>query len=548
MTDPAECQGCGAMLPPPDAEGHVTCLSCGQQSRASRLAPPPPKDADLGIPGIGVPRVTTYDNRASTQLRNAPGCAKAAVVSAIVLFVVSPLVIIGFVVLGVITTSSDSGSGSGSDHRIVISVADVTPAAPGAAKTWLTVLEQETDGSSYDRYLSKVVVGERGAEREWRSASLGRDTSTVQVAQTGTGVVAVVEDRLLVISSTGETTWEARLPDVISGGCDTCLLVVGSAVVVQTADGQLQGYGLGSSERQWSRTLGVSNAAVVSTGEHLVVVDDPADGDPFVEVVDPATGRATGRAATPCAGSQRSMPTTVAPIPDEDAVLLLAGYSSACASRYDATAGTAGPDRPLPDDLYVDPSMDDPLLFVGDEVVLPVRDTVALLDVGTGSVRRLPVPDGTTARSAEVFGDTLVATTTAARGTPVGGLAAWDLTSERLVWSTRFDDRAQVLERDATFGDTVFPGSPLATLGRDGDRPVLLTFRSEDASTVSIAPVDLSSGELGPAEDHEVDDGPASSYSVTMLDDGPARLVFLVDWQLQSVAADGSGFMERYPS
>jgi hypothetical protein len=172
---------------------------------------------------------------------------------------------------------------------------------------------------------------------------------------------------------------------------------------------------------------------------------------------------------------------------------------------------------------------------------------VALLDMTTGATRILPVPVGTKAHPTSVIDGTLLATTSSTRGTPVGGIAAWDVASGDLAWSTELPDRTQLLELDPTFGDTVFPDEARAALARDGDVPTVVTFAAGDPSTVSVAAIDVDTGAIGPATSQSIEDDAASSFSVTLVDTGPARLVFLVDWQLVGLAADGQGDPVAFP-
>ncbi len=44
MSEDLVCDSCGAHLPLPDLEGHITCPSCGRAARVT----PPPKDDDGG--------------------------------------------------------------------------------------------------------------------------------------------------------------------------------------------------------------------------------------------------------------------------------------------------------------------------------------------------------------------------------------------------------------------------------------------------------------------------------------------------------------------
>ncbi len=318
------------MLPLPDAEGHVTCLSCGRRERRSTLPPPPTDGSDLGIPGIGTPRITVHHSAATVDLKKAGGCVKGGIVTFVVLTFGVPLLVLGVFVVALWPSSGSSTNSTGpTGNVIVLDVLDTTPASESSRSTTVVALVQETRGSSYDRYLSVIALPQVDALESWRSEALGQNATNVRVARGGLGIAAVVEDRLLRFDGSGNISGEATLPDVISGACTTCLVQVGSSIVVQTANGQVQAYGGGSSERRWTRTLEASGGSIAVAGDHLVVMDEPADGDPYVEVVDPVTGKASGRVPTPCADQHAGIRTTVTPIPGDDAVLLLTGYSGA---------------------------------------------------------------------------------------------------------------------------------------------------------------------------------------------------------------------------
>ncbi|MCB0978060.1 MAG: PQQ-binding-like beta-propeller repeat protein, partial [Acidimicrobiales bacterium] len=484
MADPSACDSCGAMLPLPDAEGHVTCLSCGRRASVSTAG-----DAETGSPRIAIANTT-----ATVDLKQARGCAKGGIVGALLLFFGIPILVVGILIAaGVFSGNLSNSNRSGSSgNLIVLEVLDAAPATDG--KTAVLALVQETTGGSYRRFVSRIELDDRGAEEMWRSPSLGKDISNVRAVPLDHGVAVVSEDRLLLLDDRGKSAWETKLSDVVSGGCTACLAWVGSTLIVQTSDGGLQAYALRSPERRWSRTLASPASRFAVAGDHVVLIDDPADQDPFVEVVDPATGKSSGRSATPCTDRHGSSGARLSPIPDSDQVLLIVGYSQPCAAIYDAAKGTIGPEFVLPDDLYLDSTTKWRPVVVGNEVTLPARDSVALLDVTTGRTRTLPLPEGVNATPSQVVDGTLLATTAATRGTPVGGIAAWKVSSGELAWSTEFTDRVQLLDLDSTFGGTVFTDDARAALARDAHRPTVVTFRAGDDPAVSVAPVDLASG------------------------------------------------------
>src|SRR5690606_5325523 len=106
---------CGAMLPPPDAEGHVSCLSCGRRARtgflARHLPHPPPPPAPSGPPtaartptpaaqagAFGAGQVGTSTGAAAKGCGVAvAGCGTTAgiLVATVVLFGVIGLVLVG---------------------------------------------------------------------------------------------------------------------------------------------------------------------------------------------------------------------------------------------------------------------------------------------------------------------------------------------------------------------------------------------------------------------------------------------------------------------
>lgn len=549
------------MLPPPDASGHVSCLSCGRRARtgflARHLPHPPPPPAPSGPPAgprptaqttqvgqVGTSSGTTAKGRGLAVA----GCGTTAgiFVAAIALFGV-----IGLVLIGRADNNSTEPRSAATPFTNVIVLEHATTLLPADedGDELVVALLQRTVDSDYDRSLAALSLSDDGATIEWESEPLGRETTDVRAARTGDTVFAAVAERLIAFDAdTGAVRWETTLSDTVASFCPTCFATSGDSLLVQTADGEVSRFGTRSSERTWARRLASPSGAMVVAGGSVIVVDDPEGSDPVtVESLDPADGRSRGALTTPCRDRQFNVPVSMTPIPGGDRVLAVFGHTRVCAVVWDGATATTGPDLPFPDDVYVDAANDVAPVFDGDTAIVPARGAPIAVELGAGAVRTFdPIPDAAT-RDLRAVDGILVGTTESTRGTPVAGLASWQIAGGDLRWTTDLPDRPTLISPSTVSGDTVFPDRPGALLLATDDGLSVATFAAGDVGTVSISPVELDDGTIGdPTVVADLEDL-MSSIRVTLLATGPERFAFVVNWNLYWGEADGRRPLQGFP-
>lgn len=561
MAEPVECTSCGAMLPPPDGEGHVACLSCGRRARSGFLARhlphPPPPPAPSAPPSAY--RTTPGPGQAGPGpvpgQSGAKGCGVAVAGCGTTLgILVATLVLFGAIGLVLIGRADDSSTEprsatSAFTNVIVLEQATTLLPADDEGDELVIALLQRTVDSDYDRSLAALSLSDTGATVEWESEPLGRETTDVRATRAGSTIFAAVADRLLAFDAdTGEVRWETQLSDTVPRFCATCFAATGGSLLVQTADGEIARYGTGSSERTWSRRLTSTVGSMVVTGGSVIVVDDPAGAEPVtVEALDPADGRTRGPLRTPCPDRQSSLPTSVTPVPGSDRALALFGYSRACAVVWDGATATTGPDLAFPDEVALDAANDAPPTFHDDTAIVATRGGPVVLDLGAGTVRVLDLLPDTSAITFRVVDELLLATTESTRGTPVAGLVSWNLASGDLRWTAELPDRPVLIDPRDTSSATVFPDRPGALLLGTDDGISIATFTAGDDGTVSVRTVDPDDGTIGdPVLVSDLDDL-MSSIRVTMLGTGPERFAFVINWNLYWGEPDGRGPLQTFP-
>jgi hypothetical protein len=165
-----------------------------------------------------------------------------------------------------------------------------------------------------------------------------------------------------------------------------------------------------------------------------------------------------------------------------------------------------------------------------------------------GKARELAAPNDAMAKPSEIVGRQLVALTTTTRGTPKGGMAAWDLASGERTWANASLGTAQpVSDRTGWSSDALFDGTPRSLLVPAGKGLNVFVFEGTQ-KTFSVRPVDLATGETGT----EVRRAFLTRYdsgtpSLTVEGQTGDRLVVSIDNLLQTIPVSGRGALASYP-
>ena len=594
MAESSVCTKCGAALPAPDAVGLITCPSCGTVTKAdapaSPLVPPTPSappaapplsgwpappvaapplgqwSAPAGVAGApdtavpppyaGSPAPSAADGSGASGVARKAGCF---VVPAVV------LVIVGGSLFGALRSCQDatkdvatgfhSVTTSTSSQITLSGSATLLPADGPDAHVIVTV--QDSKDSVTTRRLAKVAFTAAGSKSIWQSAPLADDADRAEIATVGDTLFAGIDDKLLALdAATGATRWTTTLHDKVTTGCPSCFAAVRGRLVVRTADAYVTAYGTTSGESLWSRRLNSTSGSISVVGDRLFVVDDPEDPSAAtpVTLTDPGTGH-TIRATVPtCPDSKDSYNTVemasgdrVRAVPGSSDVFAVFGYSDGCVVRWSpATGVTQWTTR-----LVESGSLQQDEVQVGDRdlVVATNGNKLVTLYLPNGNPRLLAVPADVNAKPDQIVGRTLVADSTTNRGTPKGGLIAWDLGTGERLWAQSSLGSAQPVSSGPYFNsDALFDGTPRFVLVPVAGGGIdLFVFEGTDY-TFSVAPLDLGDGHLGTALRRAYLTRYASGTPSLTIEgvDGP-RLVVSIDTLLQAIPVSGKGPLVSYP-
>ncbi len=370
------------------------------------------------------------------------GCGIGAVLVTLLV-----LAIIGGVIYAVttgvssVTKSISELTGSSSSSQLYPSSGSVA-VLPGEGSTSDLVLVVTDNSDDSKRKVVRTKVGPDGSETLWKSEPLPGDAYTASVAVEGDHLYVAAGDEVRLLSlATGAETWRATLTDKVTGRCTSCFAVVQKKLVVRTDDAYLTGFQASSNEPLWSRRLNSVSARANLVGGNLVLVDDAATpGTPAaVETLDPATGRAARSISPSCpAGGDIYSPVTmragaqVVAVPGTGDLVAVFGSSPGCVVRWESASGTIRWTLGITGNYS---SSDSPPLISSRDLVLGNSGSMVHVDLGSGRGAELEqVPDAA-AEPHHLSGRTLIGQTTSTRGTSKGGVAAWDLTTNKRLWS-----------------------------------------------------------------------------------------------------------------
>lgn len=597
MAEDGACDGCGAMLPAPDADGLAHCSSCGRINRfeVPRAEAPPSAGSgfriDIGADGVSIsgggaagdsdippstwiptaePWIPTTeprrDGRAGGERPAAAGARHARRRSPAA-FLVGLIVVLG-ILAGVggagfgLYKALSSGTGPLSPTRAASQLfpSDGTAfVVPGSASGRDVVVMVTDNGDGSSRKLARVIVGGKGDGIRWKSAALPGDAYTVAMASDGKVLYAGAGDEVRALDlATGEQRWKAKLSDKISAGCPSCFSMVGGALIVRTDDAYLTAFVGGSDEPRWTRRLRSLSARPSVVDGKLLLIDDPEDSADrtVIEHLDPTSGKVAGTARPFCPENDGEpyQPfdvdldpgTQVVAVPGTHDAVAVFGSGYPCAARWEISSGTV---RWAVPGTGHSPSNDDaPLVTATDLVVGTGEGVIVRYDLATGRASAMEAITDATAEPEVIVGGTVIGATTASRGTARGGLAAWDLASGRRLWSHRAPaDAEPVSEGPYRNSDALFEGSPRFALV-SGTTLRVFVFDGDDRS-VATEVLDAATGETSATSTRKL----LSRYesggtpSLTIEARTPTGLLVSIDSLLQLVPYDPDAKLLRWP-
>lgn len=273
----------------------------------------------------------------------------------------------------------------------------------------------------------------------WRSA-----TSTSARFVAGSDVVVTADKSRLVglDANTGATKWETTLPDQISGGCESCLSIVGQRVVALSADSTVTALDVKSGGRVWSRRVSGINK-LWTVGDQVLLLERQ-DKDPFATLATliDADGREVRSFPLTCTPAGQTRPQVGYPYDsyavDSSGKGLYAWYGSpnSCLQKYDLGTGKlawsgATRARATSHDSAA-------MIVVGDRVFAGGDRAIVMGDV-SGKVAEILTEEDYTIRPLDFRDGVLVVRAYRTRGTSRFELWGIDIASGRKLWQHVFD-------------------------------------------------------------------------------------------------------------
>jgi hypothetical protein len=250
-TTGAECEHCGAQLPPPDPQGNRTCEYCGSVYHQPPQAGPQ-VNIIVGGQSFAPPTVPTFDAAASQEAMAAAG--KTAAVSSgagCLVTLVILAVIFGAVGVAVYAGLQESGTlfGTSQPYRVTEEVQALPGEPTGPVQVDAVASRYENGKSNYYAVRADVSTG----QTVWQSASMGDKAYTTHLGIDAIHTYVAETTRVYAFANTdGTTVWQASLSDELAGSCSGCFTVLGNRVIVTTRDGVLQAFDAGGQgHRGW---------------------------------------------------------------------------------------------------------------------------------------------------------------------------------------------------------------------------------------------------------------------------------------------------------
>lgn len=539
------CDGCGASLPLPDAQGHVICPSCGRAQiikpkEAPRTATPPTATINVDLSGLA-------DVARPAAKASAVGCALGPIIALVVVALVGGVLFFSLRNVGDGITKGLSPTRSGS----LSPVSGTGLLLPGEGSGADDIVTFAYDSKVSARRVVRVHLDGSGGKVVWQSKNFASDVYAVNLALSGKTLYVGAGDSLRALDpDTGVERWVAALSDKVKTNCaNSCLTPLADGVAVVTDDGQLSAFGPDSAAARWTKTTEGVHPQLLVSGTTLALVDDKPDAafESRVSIIDAASGTvrttfdprcapagigASFTGAIDASNPMRFVPGTA------DIVAVAAG--DGCAMRWDSASGAVRWNAALENKAGFAPGV----LFNGTNAFQPLADGGILrIDLNTGSSVALPPASAPDIVPVAVNGNLLVVQTTTARGTPKSGLAGYDLTTNTKRWDVLYPKGSKPPSESS--GDALFSGAPRSVLVAQGTTLALVTFEG-DARTYAVQTIDPGNGALSastPKSFHE-DSGTPSLEVLGVESD---RVVVYVDSMVLSVPLAADGELLRWP-
>lgn len=418
--------------------------------------------------------------------------------------------------------------------------ASTKPGEPGGPVEVVTLANAIGPGSP--RAVIDVVVGaEAGTDTSglvWSSESLPSDVYSSAMATTGDNLFVSAGDEVWNLSPTsGTLRWKATVSDTVTPNCDECFQVVDGTLVVRSQDATVTAFSAESPEPRWSRRLDSPAGSVMAAGDRVAILDEKPGAGGQILMLDPASGKTQASITPTCtsdvgpAQTYRATGLAVA-VPDSGDIVTVLGSGSDCVARFDGATGKQRWESKLDG---AQPFGNDAPFIDAEHLVFSLGSGAPVhVALSTGAVSTLAAEPELKVTGRSVIDGVLLADTVTTRGTPRGGLGAWDLKTGTALWASELPGQSQPVSASFDW-DALIDGQPRTLLVDTGKSPLLVTFDGE-LRQIRTQQVDLATGQLGaPATRPLPARSPTDPILLSVVSAGAARLVIDTGGQLAVV-------------
>ena len=318
------CPNCGGNVDLPPGQDQTTCKFCGTRVERERPAAPPPV-----VIRERIVRQPVYV-RTAVPIQRSSGCGVAVLILGITAAVLAAIFAI---------VSSQNGGRSIFSSVRALDTAMIVPGGDGQLPIALLLTHNNDTDKSGLGLVSPISQTTR-----WQNEYFDKDTYSVVMTTGGNLVYTVDKTRLLALNrDSGQIVWQTSLSDEVSTSCHGCLQVVGKQLVALTKDGTLQSFDAQTGRVARSKRLSSTPDRLSVIRDQLLVIDRD-NGDAFVSILDPATGKEVQHLTPQCTADPESLPDTLETdaaivIDSDQSLYLMYGTFTACVQRWDVTSG-----------------------------------------------------------------------------------------------------------------------------------------------------------------------------------------------------------------
>jgi len=317
MAQTFSCPSCGAPLEPQGEKTTIICKFCGESvivpeglrehphhSRSHSSAvpdgrPPVPITIDLGQPSRNYMRPLII------------GLVIFVVASVVLplLFAIVPLAIGLFAMFASFNHGNTSASPV-TQQIAAVSTLDVrverpvifSPGTDTTTPDFLALIQDKTS----DAYQF-AMVGGKTHNILWRSEDLGKNGDNARGFFLDKQVMIINDTTFSALDrQTGKQIWKTPLQNGL-GYCKTCLVQVGSNVVVLQKDGTLQAVDAASGKLTWNKTLNSGRYDVFLINGQLAAQDNDDKSMNIIYIFDSVTGKITQQLQPMCPAKSPEM-------------------------------------------------------------------------------------------------------------------------------------------------------------------------------------------------------------------------------------------------